>query len=224
MTGAEVATGRKGEDSELAKMSSPEMLAAVRVRKDDHMEYLLFHSRESAENFVGFVETYISDSGAGNGYGAYWVYDDPIEATDGNADRFTRALEYGRIQEMMESIARARSGGGPVTLPSITYGIENDAIAFAVWGFEYRKVPRAGDMYRVFDWEPLGDYGVIPKEGRVLRVEGDTAHVVAWFAEDRDDGSPKEDAEVFEVPISTIMQIPDWLKQHRERRAQHPPR
>lgn len=195
------------------------MLASVRTRKDDTMEELLFVSREAAESFLSFVEMYKNESGAGNGYGAYWVYDDNLEMTDGCSDRFTGTLDLERVIKMAWDIAYARSGGSPVTLPSITYYEgEEGAIGFAFWGFDSRVVPAAGDMYRVVDWQKLSaEEGPYPKEGRVLSIMGENATILGWYDED-ENGRAKENAAPLVVPLDAIMKIPDWLKKSRERK------
>lgn len=195
------------------------MKATVRTRKDDSMEDLLFNSVESAQNFVDFVILYQHESGAGNGYGAYWVFENKIEQTDGNSDRFTRELDSRRIDRMIRSIAHARSGGsGIVTIPSMTYGVEDGAIAFQLWGFDDRQKPGAGDMYRIVEYNET-TVGLLndgaSKEGRVLEVIGDS--IQGYLGED-DEGNRLESAKVHTIPLDSVMKIPDWLAEHRQRR------
>lgn len=194
------------------------MKATVRTRKDDSMEDLLFNSVESAQSFINFVSLYQHESGAGNGYGAYWVFEDEIEQTDGNSDRFTRELDYNRIKRMASKIAHARSGGnGIVTMPSITYGIDDEAIAFQVWGFDGKQKPSAGDMYRIIEYNEttvslLRDGA--SKEGRVLEIVGDS--IKGYLGED-DEGNRLESAKVYTIPMDYVMKIPDWLTELHKR-------
>ena len=190
------------------------MKAYVCTRKDDKMEKLLFVSSEFAQNFISFVEMYQYESGAGNGYGAYWIYEKNIVRTSGRSNSFVRTLEFDRIQGMATDIARARSGGGVVTMPSIKYGIDRSAICFAFWGFDCKNKPKPGDMYRVVDWNIIqDDFDERFGEGRVRRVEGGNIVVVNCYDEFRSIRNQVE-LEEYLIPHSAVMKIPDWLAEH----------
>lgn len=52
------------------------MFAFVKVLEDAREADLIFADKSHAEHFTRFVHTYIAESGAGNGYGAYWHFGD----------------------------------------------------------------------------------------------------------------------------------------------------
>lgn len=186
------------------------MKFALLARKDDSMELLAFGSIESAEGFVEFVATYQRESGAGNGYGAYWIFDDKVIEVDPTDKRLVRSLEYDRILTMARDIAKARSGGrGVITMPAITYGTEDGAIVFQVWGFDLGSTPGPGDMYRVIKPELL-PAGACSREGRVVEIVGDSARVLDCLKDGKSEEPPADD-DLLTIPLKALMKIPDWL-------------
>lgn len=187
----------------------------VEVRKDDSIEIMMFVSAESAQSFVNFAHTYALESGAGNGYGAYWVFHHPPESGVTTGVLVTK-LDEERILKMARSIAFARSGGsGVITMPAFTIGSENEEIVFNVWGFDLGNLPEAGDMYRLTNPYLLPE-GVQPsREGRVLEVVGEDIRVIGCH-EEKSDGTPKDGANSLTIPRQATMKIPDWLTKHRK--------
>lgn len=187
---------------------------AVLARKDDTMELLAFGSMDSVCSFIKFVVTYQRESGAGNGYGAYWIFDDKVVQVDPADDRLVRSLERDRIISMAYDIAYARSGGsGIVTVPAITYGTKDDGIIFQVWGFDQGSTPNPGDMCRVIKPELLPTDKLRSRDGRVTDIFVDQARVLDCA----DEGSegPKNKAEPYLIPLEALMKIPDWLESGR---------
>lgn len=195
------------------------MLSAVRVRKDDTFEFIGFASREDAQRFIAFVKQYQTESGAGNGYGAYWVFNDEITDAPPFGDGTTDELEFARIVQMAMAISRARAvNERTVSIPSIRYDHdEDDGIIFEVGNFLPHGLPAVGEMYRLIkrDDPEVSD---VPSEGRVMTLTGEEAEVVGWDDES-DDGVIADTAQRHRVPLTAIMRIPDWRKRSRERKA-----
>ncbi|MBI2637572.1 MAG: hypothetical protein HYW88_01605 [Candidatus Sungbacteria bacterium] len=51
------------------------MFAILKTLEDAKQKSICFASKEDAENFKSFVKTWRTATGAVNGYGSYWVFD-----------------------------------------------------------------------------------------------------------------------------------------------------
>lgn len=130
------------------------MYAIVPVLEDAHPVELVFVDEQNAKNFIDFVKTYISESGAGNGYGAYWY-------CKNNEIRFCRKpvgkgeLHAGIIRAMAWEIDRARKALSNTHASELEWypmiGRKGGAITFQL---DKRMMPRrirptAGDLVRI---------------------------------------------------------------------------
>ncbi len=183
-------------------------MLGLNVRVDDTMQLLAFADKRSWQRFVDFVRIYQTDSGNGNGYGAYWIF--PIEAAPVTAEA-VRGLDWSRINTMAHSVAMARTGAPHC---HVTLGANKRGICFD-FGFPRRQAARPGEMYRRF----RGKFSEqIPMEGRVLRRSPKGLIVVPPRAEDQDGRIDPEVPRAI-VPAREVMWIPDWMKALREDRA-----
>ena len=107
------------------------MYACIDVRKDDSFEKLCFASEEDAKRFQRFVRIYQKESGAGNGYGAYWIFDEDIGLYRTMPGSVVCRLEQERIDSMVESVrlTRAKKRGSTAKL-EIMVGARDGAIRF----------------------------------------------------------------------------------------------
>lgn len=186
------------------------MRCGLQVRVDDEMQILAFASAQDLQKFVRFVRTYQTDSGAGNGYGAYWVFDpEPVAVTDDARYQ----LDWKLINYMCDSVGIERTGE---PLFTVNLGREESGIKFD-FTFPERRTPKVGEMFRCI--ERRGDTPAdLPKEGRVVAKAVDNLTVISCWDE-ADDGSVKEGARRWSVPSGILMWIPDWKKQRRDARA-----
>lgn len=195
------------------------MKGALTVLANAVKQYLLFATPEDAKRFAELIKLYMTDSGAGNGYSAYWIFDDRVEETSGASDRFTQELDHKLVDRMVHAIAESRSleTEAPI-LPDLSIGRVDGAITFSIGEFAPRTSPVTGDMYRIFNWDPITEqHAESPREGRVIGITGDIAKVGSWGAED-EEGNLKPDAAIHDLPLGALMRIPDWQERNRERR------
>jgi len=173
------------------------------VRKDDDFETLNFTTKQGAEAFAHLCHLYQDESGAGNGYGAYWhLRDSPIAAVDtprGNAN-----LDSSRVNYMLESIVSARLAGGEVQPLSkdeiLKLAVKDGLIEFNFTSANLppRIIPKAGDLVRIID-HPEFSRSVL---ARLDTVIDDKAHV-----------APCEYGiiEPMVVPLNNVMKVRDFL-------------
>ncbi len=187
------------------------MYATLIVRKDDSYETLCFLSKADAQRFRRFVRTYIDESGAGNGYGAYWIVDDEIDQRRVPPAGSKAALDHDRLKTMLFSILRARTAKNPpdveVALKAWTVG---RAVAFTFGMLPPRQRPGVGDMFRVIRGSRPSDEEAKVGEGRVVADRGKTFEVVSCW--DDENGKIKPGAKRVTVRASKVMKIDDWNK------------
>jgi len=185
------------------------MFAIVQVRKDDSMQDLCFCNRESADRFVEFVKVYIRESGAGNGYGAYWIFDDAVGMYERPPAGAVKELESERIQTMLESILQARTAEDRPSLSvDLLIGTQDGAISLKIGELPPAQRPTAGDMCRVIG-KDLNEVERTLGDGRVVRDLGDTLKVVSSWDTERD-GRVSPNAKYLVVRTKNVMKINDW--------------
>lgn len=176
--------------------------AMVNVLEDACHVELLFASESDAQNFLKFVHTYIAESGAGNGYGAYWhFFDDPVRFVYSKTG--TSELQKRLIDAMGVGICRARIAGDPSLGPGNIHGKFFETIDGAiVFNFDPRwlpprLVPEEGDLARIVDF---------PEYDRMIgRVKAKNEKTVVlgpcWLGLEKD----------IELPLENVMKIYDFL-------------
>lgn len=184
------------------------MFGLVSVFEDANRVQLLFASKRDAKRFIQFVRVYIAESGAGNGYGAYWYFKgEPIVGVDTKMGK--GYLNFDLIKEMSRSICDARNArrgkmwaGDDVTeaeyMPQV--GVRDGAITF---DFSPDKLPprirpRAGDLVRLVDNEKHER-----QIARVKEVKGTTAVLVPC--------PYSEITTEIRLPLKQTMKIYDFL-------------
>lgn len=165
------------------------MYGLVRVLEDARVVDLLFADKEQAASFVQFVEMYMAESGAGNGYGAYWHFrNEPIAGIDTKIIR--ENIRSDLIENMCLSICDARKArksawqGGEVAEPEYMprVGEENGTITFSFdpTKFPPRIQPNAGDLVRIVDNE-THERGIARvkelKDGNVVLIPCSYSHI-----------------------------------------------
>lgn len=172
------------------------MFAILSVLENAREKTLCFASKPDAERFKCFVLTYMEESGAGNGYDAYWV--DPeakIVQTDSVPDGCQIMLNKKYVDTMLARVREARYAGDRSC---------DEAIAFDVPLLPDRKRPTKGETFR-----SLVSQGASMKiEGRVVNDKGSTLEVICCWDED-ERGKPKPGATIFELETCQTMKIPD---------------
>ncbi|MBI2065390.1 MAG: hypothetical protein HYT62_05085 [Candidatus Yanofskybacteria bacterium] len=191
------------------------MFAMLQAIEDGHGIILCFASKEDADRFRQFTNIYMDDSGAGNGYGAYWVYNHKeIIRCDKIPSFCATRLERKLVSLMVSGILIARMATKHHShRMNISIGERNGAITFNLDNLPARKRPTAGDMFRTVKSIGNEDERLIG-EGRVLRDLGDTLEVISCWDED-DRGKPRKDAKVVTVRTDAVMKINDWKLEHR---------
>lgn len=190
----------------------------LKVQENGVSRELYFASVIYAQEFKDFVGVYMSDSGAGNGYGAYWCkYDQFIDRViDESNARFYcgRSLDHALVIRMWNDICIARTAErNHGVLPNVRLGLKNGAIFFELDELPARQNPKQGDMFRVVknanNLMELIKLDVLGLEGRVLEERQDTVVVIASHQEG-DDGNPIANAQLREIPTKLTMKINDW--------------
>lgn len=185
------------------------MYGLLEVLEDGRGVNLLFKDKEQAENFTLFAHTYIAESGAGNGYGAYWHFrDNPIIGVDTKTGRGN--LNTDLVRAMALSICDARTArppawnGGNVTEPEYMplVEVEDDAITFS---FDADKLPpriqpETGNLVRIVD-NPEHSRQI----ARVKEVRGENVALIHCPY------SHIEKDEELEIPLNNVMKINDFL-------------
>lgn len=190
------------------------------IRDGDYQELLCFETKEEAERFKKFVNTYMEESGAGNGYGAYWVYTNAqILGCDMMPDYAKTQLDTELLESMLASILVARTASKPFACPPvslITFGGQGKPITFEYGELPPRQRPKVGDMYRGLFPIRNSDVEEVAhaREGRVVADHGATLEVISSWDEG-DNGKPKPDAKRVCIPADQVMKINDWLREIR---------
>lgn len=185
------------------------MFATIEVRKDDSLERLCFRSKEDTESFQEFVRIYMNETGAGNGYGAYWIFDLDIGLYERVPRRSVVELETERVRDMLRAILKARTATAEPDMAQVKLvtGSENGAIVFELGELPPRQRPAVGDMFLVVDSKATKEERLIG-EGRVLRDLGDELEVVKC-CDETDSGTLKPDAKRVRVRTSVVMKVRD---------------
>jgi hypothetical protein len=188
------------------------MYGFVQVIEDGRNVDLLFADKEQAKQFIDFVHVYMIESGAGNGYGAYWHLignlGNPVVGVDTKVGQ--GFLKTDLIQAMALSICDARAArphawqGGNVTVPEYMplMGIKDGTIVFqfTTSDLPHCIAPKKGDLARIVDNPKY--YKCI---GRVKEARDSGLFVIA----------PCEHSfltEEIELPAFEVMKIYDFLK------------
>ena len=191
------------------------------IENQERFTTLCFASHEDAKRFKEFGVTYVDESGAGNGYGAYWVYSDleivPCFWIPNNA---VTILNTGLVTDMVWSILRARFAvENPPDCVGYKVGLRNGALTFLIGEFPPKILPTTGDMYRIPRPEQRTEEEFHLSEGRVLADFGDEVDIVS-SCDIRDDSitEPKEGAKKLRIKKDRLMKINDYLARIRARR------
>lgn len=203
------------------------MAALLKALQDGHTVVLRFTTKEDARRFKKFTNTYMEESGAGNGYGAYWVlFDMGISKEDTARICYTCREQYpivprlnrDLVDSMLAAIMTARLAKRGATMDvALTVGEKDGAITFAIGVLPERQRPKAGDMFRALNRtcsEAAREVG----EGRVIHDNGETLGVISCWDEG-DNGEPKRGARVITVRANEVMKINDWKAEHRRVRG-----
>lgn len=181
------------------------MYRVVEALVDGEYAKLCFVSKESANAFRKFVKIYMDDSGAGNGYEAYWIYWETKTKIKPYIPR-NAVVKLNRqlIDSMIYSILEARTAKNrPDITVSYTTLTEKGAICFNIDEFPPRLRPTTGDMFRV----PRSFVDFCRSkytEGRVVQDNGLTLEVIDCFDFNKKD--PKIDI----IETQYAMKINDW--------------
>lgn len=186
------------------------MFALVKVLEDAHEVNLLFADKSHAQHFINFVHTYIAESGAGNGYGAYWHFsNEPIVGVDTKIGK--GEIRADLIKDMATSICDARLAQPSVWQDGI-YKLSEYIPSFAVinglilFHFDINKLPprlrpNVGDLVRIVDHDEY--------DRAIARVQNYTLErnsVV--FLKPCPYGIKQE----IKLPMTNVMKIHDFLK------------
>lgn len=192
------------------------MFAIIKALVNANTSDLCFVSKEDAERFKQFVNTYMEESGAGNGYdSAYWVL---IEADILGCEQIpnfcSTTLNEQLLESMLKNIVFARTAGAEIgENVKINIGEKNGALTFSFDELPPRQKPGVGDMFR-----GLFSLGAPNMEGRVIRKNGKILTVISCWDEKKD-GNPKSDAKYVELNENSVMKINDWMAGLREESA-----
>lgn len=192
------------------------MYAILHVLKDARPIMLCFFDRKSAESFKELVDTYEDESGAGNGYSAYWPNYKKREILPSvfRSSEWVTELDTNMVVRMLWSLFQARAAdvtGG--MRGEFSIGASNGAITFSMGKLPPRTRPTVGDMYRIP--RSLSEDGM-SNDGKVIEDNGDTLKVIACWYWERE--GFRHDVQIEEVKTSHTMKTHDWLKdQYPER-------
>ncbi|MCK9352517.1 MAG: hypothetical protein M0P76_07105 [Candidatus Pacebacteria bacterium] len=170
---------------------------------------LCFADKKSAKSFLMLVNTYEDDSGAGNGYSAYWPnYDKRKIWLSWKPDNSVMEIDSEFVEHMLCRIYLAHSADFPEEMKekfSVTH--TNKGIVFSMEKLPPRIRPTVGDMYRIprsLSFDGMGS------EGKVIEDKGHTLSVVPCWYWGRE--GFRSDFEVLKIDESQVMKIHDWLK------------
>ena len=188
------------------------------IAADGRKETLRFASKKDAERFTEFVKVYVDDSGAGNGYGAYWVWLD--------ANPYWRPFIVAKsineinpdfVSSMLHSIVCARTASS--NSPTIKWSWEktDGGIIFEMEELPARQRPAVGDMYRIPRSKMSADYydELGYSEGRVLAEKDDIFTLRACHNEEPSTGKWCGEEVVHTISADRVMKINDWLSAMR---------
>lgn len=189
------------------------MYATIEALENGNRKTLCFYSKKDARDFKSFTNTYMDDSGAGNGYNAYWIlFDSEIIQCDKIPDNTTTSLRPNLIDRMLEGILIART---TKIEPDVGVGVriakKEGTITFSIDELPFRKTPTKDDMFRLIKSQANEDE-IRVREGRVLEDLGDTLKVYS-YSDEMHNGKPIEGAEIIEVRTASVMKINDWLQE-----------
>lgn len=167
---------------------------------------LTFETKKDAKKFKRFVNTYMEESGAGNGYGAYWVFlnETPVGVT--TLDDQRAGINTSLLVRMRDAIVEARDSE---LKPNLHIEQSNFILRFDHDNFMRRKRPTKGDMFR-----SLFSYNKGRLEGRVIEDNGETLKVIGYWDEGKDK-QPLPNAKLIEIKAADVMKIRDWMAKHQ---------
>ena len=188
----------------------------LKVLVDMRPERLCFKSKKDAQAFCLFAQTYYDDSGAGNGYGAYWVdlKRKPHWRPFVPANAITE-LDVRLVGGMLWSILSARLATEKPEPIAYACGVKDGCITFSVDQLPPRQKPSVGDMYRIPRSMMRADHAELEwAEGRVVS-ENEQAGLftVRSIHHENPDGTLKKDRPMmlFAIQSSRVMKIHDWM-------------
>jgi len=184
------------------------MFVVLEALENADLKYLCFASRDDAERFKAFVNIYMEESGAGNGYGAYWVmFDADVEDV---LEGFDTELNMYLLNYMMSKVIEARLADSEIAMyPAIEVSMSTGVI-FRVGELPPRKRPTVGDMFRT-----LYSAGAESKfEGRVIHDNGDTFEVINC-SDEWPSGKLKDNAKIITISVGQVMKVNDWRAKRR---------
>ena len=188
------------------------------VVDQESTERLCFRTKADADRFRDFVLAYADDSGAGNGYGAYWMWEDEHPYYRPFIPRnAVTALDVGFVETMLRSLMHARTTMNQPMPLHYSCGSRGGGITFTLNTLPPRQRPTTGDMYRIpLSLMPVDlSYDHIPSEGRILADRGDTFTVIGSWDEDPQDGAVRDGARIYEIEAVRVMKINDYLSAMR---------
>ena len=141
----------------------------------------VFADRQQAQDFIDFVLMYVGESGAGNGYDAYWMISTQICQVDNIANSMKGFLNSDLIKNMALAICDARMARDhmsdevtePEYMPQLGYQDGLITFVFDADQLPPRLEPQAGDLARIIDRQH-------PQRGvaRVKAVGGDLVTLI----------------------------------------------
>jgi len=187
------------------------MFATIDVlNNEEAAETLCFRSKQDAERFRDFGLTYMRESGAGNGYGAYWLCALDIGQYERPPAKATIGIETARLEDMLQRILKARTATDPPTAKvDMAMGVREGGIVFSHGDLPPRLRPAVGDMFRVIGDELNGQEREV-REGRVMADCGETLEVMSSWSENG--GRINPNAKRFVMRADKVMKVNDWLK------------
>ena len=180
------------------------MFALVQVLENANPKELCFVEEKDAKAFCDFISTYITESGAGNGYGAYWHHDGEIRYVKRLVG--SSKIDADLIKSMAASICDARTASSQKNgrRKNIEYapeiGERDGAITFMFdpMSLPPRLEPVAGDLVRIVD---LPDFD--RQIARVVRIAGVTVELKSC---------PYGIKKGVTLPLANVMKIEDFLR------------
>lgn len=171
---------------------------------------LLFKTVKDAKQFKDFVHTYMWESGAGNGYGAYWIYmDEDIHVVKGYSEKFSLKLNIDYLMKMIRRIVLARNAGETeVVTFRLRYGESLTGISFKVDNLPPRRRPEVNGLCRIIDSSVFPE-DLYMASAVVLEDRGDL-FVVTDSMQSKSTEMGFAELRTYEVPASAVMKIKDF--------------
>ena len=184
---------------------------------DGRNQTLCFASKKDAVDFSEFTKIYVDDSGAGNGYGAYWLWlDAQPYYRPYRKQNSVCLLNLKLVSAMLWSILSARLAiSNPATI-GFSQGSTGEAVTFSVDSLPPRLRPSVGDMYRIprSKMSPdLSESGY--SEGRIMAENNETFILRSCSSEEPSRGNWRGDQKTYMIACDRVMKINDWLMQMR---------